>query len=129
MIELCCEYISVACIWLYAIIMSCTHVRLNLHSLVALKLREFFLWKRGNIWNLIDNNGNRARKYLNCKSTLQHLAKLDEWLSCVVSTYPISCIHYIILSCHVRVLEWIYTLQFPECQRKSCSKQVQHLKF
>ena len=28
-----------------------------------------------------------------------------------------------LLSCHTRVLEWICTLQLPECQRTLCSKQ------
>ena len=30
-----------------------------------------------------------------------------------------------LLSCHTRVLEWIYTLQLPECQRTLCSKQAE----
>ena len=28
------------------------------------------------------------------------------------------------LSCHVRVWEWIHTLQLPECQGTPCSKFV-----
>ena len=32
------------------------------------------------------------------------------------------------LSCHTRVIEWIYTLLLPEYQGTPCSKQVQHLK-
>ena len=35
----------------------------------------------------------------------------------------------IFLSCHVRVSEWIYTLQWPECQGTPCSKQARNLKF
>ena len=33
------------------------------------------------------------------------------------------------LSFHVRVLEWIHTLQLPECQGTPYSKQAQNLKF
>ena len=35
MIELCCEYLSVRCIWLYVLIMSRTCFRVNPHSIVA----------------------------------------------------------------------------------------------
>ena len=35
MIELCCEYLSVCCIWLYHIIISHTRFRVNLHYKVA----------------------------------------------------------------------------------------------
>ena len=35
MIELCFEYLSVRCIWLYVIIMSRARFRVNLHSIVA----------------------------------------------------------------------------------------------
>ena len=34
-IELCCEYLSVQCIWLYILIMSRMHFRVNPHSIVA----------------------------------------------------------------------------------------------
>ena len=32
-----------------------------------------------------------------------------------------------LLSCHVHVLEWIYTLYVPEYQVTTCSKQTQYL--
>ena len=41
---------------------------------------------------------------------LDHLAKLVKWLSCVVGTYLDGAFDYMLLSCHVRVLEWIHTL-------------------
>ena len=40
MIELCCEYLSVSCIWLFAIIMSRTIIRVNPHSIVYLNVKE-----------------------------------------------------------------------------------------
>ena len=39
MIELCCEYLSVRCIWLYNLIISRTRFRVNPHSIVA------WLWR------------------------------------------------------------------------------------
>ena len=34
----------------------------------------------------------------------------------------------VLLSCHVRVSEWIYTIQLSECQGTPCSKQARYLK-
>ena len=43
MIELCCEYLSVRCIWLYVFIMSRTRFRVNPHSIVAWMSRNSLL--------------------------------------------------------------------------------------
>ena len=40
MIELCCEYLSVRCIWLYVVIISRTSFRVNPHSIVRLNVKE-----------------------------------------------------------------------------------------
>ena len=42
-IELCWEYLSVRCIWLDVLVMSCTHFRVNLHSIFAWISRNFLL--------------------------------------------------------------------------------------
>ena len=42
---------------------------------------------RRDIWNLTDSNGIRIHNHLVCKQTLNHLAKLAKWLSCVMITY------------------------------------------
>ena len=34
-----------------------------------------------------------------------------------------------LLSCHVHVLEWIYTLWLPDCKRTPCSKPAWYLMF
>ena len=34
-----------------------------------------------------------------------------------------------LLSCHVRVSDWIHTVEFLECQETACSKQARYLKF
>ena len=56
-----------------------------------------------------DINGVRTHNHLVSKRTLNHLDKLAKWLSCVVSTYLYSAFGCMLLSCHVRVPEWIYT--------------------
>ena len=43
MIELCCEYLSVWCIWLHVIIMSCTRFRVSLHFVVSWMSRNSLL--------------------------------------------------------------------------------------
>ena len=43
MIELCCEYLSVLCIWLYVLIMSHMRLKVNPHSIVAWMSRKSFL--------------------------------------------------------------------------------------
>ena len=54
MIDLCCEYLSSWCIWLYVLIMSRTNFRVNLHCIVAwmaslakwlsVRLRTKWMW-------------------------------------------------------------------------------------
>ena len=43
LIELCCKYLSVRCIWLYVLIMSRTYFRVNAHSIVAWMSRKTLL--------------------------------------------------------------------------------------
>ena len=57
MIELCCEYLSVRCIWLYVLIMSRTCFRANLHSIVCLNVKELLARSRCHIWSLSNSNG------------------------------------------------------------------------
>ena len=48
-------------------------------------------------------NMTRTHNHLVCKWTLNHLAKLAEWLSCVVSTYLYDTFDFMFLSCYVHV--------------------------
>ena len=84
-------------------------------------IQHFFQWKQQNIWSsdktrnvLIekrsDCNWTRTQNHLVLKRTLNHLAKLAKWLSCVLSTYLYGAFDCMFLSCHVRVWEWIHTL-------------------
>ena len=56
------------------------------------------------------NNNTRTHNHLFHKRTLNYLAKLVKWLSCVVSTYLYGPFDCMFLSCHVHVSEWIHTL-------------------
>ena len=100
MIELCCEYLFVRCIWLYLIIISRTSFRVNLHSVVRLNVKELLARSRHHIWSLSDCNGIRTHNHLVLKRTLNHLANLAKWLSCVVTnvTACIYCFDLLILT-------------------------------
>ena len=53
-----------------------------------------------------DCNWTRTQNHLVHKRTLNHLAKLAKWLSCVLSTYLYGAFNSMFLSCHGRVPEW-----------------------
>ena len=49
--------------------------------------------------------------------------------SSFIKRFPLTTLFdCMLLSCHVRVSDRIYTLKLPECQGTSCSKQKQYLK-
>ena len=75
MLELRGEFLSVRCIWLYVIIISCTRFGVNLHSIVCLSVKELLARSMRHIWSC-DSNGIRTHNHLVCKQTLNHLAKL-----------------------------------------------------
>ena len=64
---------------------------------------------KANFKVLSDCNWTRTQNHLVRERTLNYLAKLTKWLSCVLSTYLYGSFDCI-LSCHVRVSEWIHTL-------------------
>ena len=108
--------------WLNVIIMSRTSFRMNLHSMVCLNVKELLTWSMPHIWSLSSSNDIRTHNHLVRKQTLNHLAKLAKWLSCVVSTYLYDAIDCMLLSCHVWVSEWIYTLWFAWMSRNALLK-------
>ena len=59
---------------------------------------------------LCDSNRTRTHNHIVCKRTPNHSAKLAKCLSCVVSTYLYGVFDCVLLSCHVRISEGIYTL-------------------
>ena len=96
---------------------------------ICLDVSEIFGRNRCNIWSLSDCNRTRTHNILVCKRTLKHLAKLAIWLSCFVSSYLYSAFDCMFLLSGVRILEWIHTLYFAECQGTPCWKQARYLKF
>ena len=95
---------------------------------ICLNVNELLVRNRSNVWSLSDCNGNRTHNHLVRQWTLNHLAKLSKWLSCVVSTYLYGAFDCVFLSCHIRVSKWIHTLYLLECQGTPYSKQGPYLK-
>ena len=58
--------------------------------------------------------------------SFQKLSNITIWWNITLYKKVFNCMF---LSFHVGVLEWIHTLQLPECQGTLCSKQAQNLKF
>ena len=86
------------------------HVRVSEWIYSCLNAKELLARNMRHIWSLGDCNGIRNHNHLVRKRTLVHLAKLAKWSSCAVSTYLYGAFDCMLLSCHVRVSEWIYTL-------------------
>ena len=103
MIEVCCEYLSVRLTWLYLIIMSTKSFRVNPHSIVPLNVKEVLSRSRCHIWSLSDSNKIPIPNQLVSKQTVNDLSKLEEWLSCVASSYLQSVLDCMLFSFHVRV--------------------------
>ena len=82
------------------------------------------MWFLENNRALSDSNGIGTHNHLGRKRTLNHLAKLAKWLSCVVSTYLYGAFDCMFLSCQVRVSEWIHTLYLPQAKVKSRNKDI-----
>ena len=95
---------------------------------ICLNVKEPLARIRRHIWWLSDCNGTRTHNHLVRNRTLNHLAQLAKWLSCVVRTYLYGAFDCMILSYHVRVWQWIHTLRLPECQGTPCSKQAPYLR-
>ena len=84
---------------------------------IYLNVKEHLAQNRHSIWSLSDCNGTRTHNNLVGKQTLNHLVYLVKLLSCVVSTYLYHTVDCILLSCHVRVSEWVLTLYLPKSQQ------------
>ena len=110
MIEMFPEYLFVGCIRQDVIIMSRMSFRINPHSMVCVNTKELFAQSGRHIWNLSENNEIRTQNHLVRKRTLNYLAKLVKWLSCVVRIYLSDAFDCMFLSFHVQVSEWIHTL-------------------
>ena len=74
-----------------------------------------------------DSNLQALSSQTNIQPFSKTVHKLLGWKLCL-STCLYGAFECIFLPCHVRVSEWMYTLQLPECQGTPCSKQAQYLK-
>ena len=75
-----------------------------------LNVKELLVQDRCNIRSLSDCDGSQTHNHLVHKRTLNDLAKLAKWLSCVVSTSLYGAFDCMFSSCHVRFSDWIHTL-------------------
>ena len=89
------------------------HVTYSFHSestfYSCLNVKELLARSRREIWSLSDSNWTRTHNHLVHKPTLDHLAKLARWLSCVVSFYLYGAFDCMFLSCHACVSACIHT--------------------
>ena len=108
--------------------MSHTSFGVNPHSVVCRNVKKLLAWSRRHIWSLSDSNWIWTHNHLVRKQTLNHLAKLAKWLSCVVSTYLYGAFDCMLLSCHVQVSEWIHTLKFAWMSRKLLAWSKCHIR-
>ena len=72
----------------------------------CLNLKELLVQNRREIWNFSDCKWTRSHNHLVRKRTLNHLVKLAEWLSRVVSTYMYGAFDSMFLSCHSLYWGW-----------------------
>ena len=102
-------YLSFKYYWLYVLVKSRTRFRVN--TLYLSECQGTPCSKQAqNLKFKWLCNWTRTQNHLDPKKTLNYLAKLAEWLSCVLSTYLYGVFECMFFSCHVRVLEWIHTL-------------------
>ena len=84
----------------------------------CLNVKELLARSRREIWRWSDCNWTRSQNHLVLKRTLNHLAELAKWSSCVPSTYLYGEFDCMFLSCHVHV-----TYAF-DCMFLSCHVRV-----
>ena len=87
----------------------------------CLNFKELIAPNRSNIWNLGGYNGIRTHNHLVHKWTLNHLARLAKWLSCVVRAYLYSTstvwFHHITNLFRVNARTRHGILNFRDCSR------------
>ena len=76
----------------------------------CLNIIEILSQSMRKIWSVSYCNWNRTQNHLVRKQTLNHLAKLSKWLSCILGTYLCGAFDCMFLSCHLHVSESIHTL-------------------
>ena len=95
---------------------------------IFLNIKELLARNRCDIWRLSNCNWIRTHNHLAQKATLNQLAEPTKWLSWVVSTYLHGAFFCLLLSCHIRISEWVHNTYLRECQGTLCLKQTRYLK-
>ena len=113
-----------------------SHVRVSdwIHTLhphidSCLNVKEPLVQNICEIWSLSDCKVTETHSHLVRKRTLKNLTKLENRLSSVVSSYLYGAFDCMFWSCHVRVSEWIHTLQLPKYPEIFCPKLQPNMKF
>ena len=101
MIELCYEYLSARCIWLYVIITSRTSFRANLHSIVCLNVKELLARKKRHIWSLSHCNG-LSQMHCTDKYSQENSIIWPAWLNGWVFIYELSGFWFESRCCHLK---------------------------
>ena len=90
--------------------------QLDLHRYISrissLNVKQLFFRSRRKIWSLSDCNWTRIHNHFVHKRKLNHLTKLDKWLSCVWSSYLYGAFDSMFLSFHSGI--WLYLLHIQE---------------
>ena len=103
----------------------CSHITYAFQSesalYICLNVMELLAPNRRDIWSLSDCKGTQNHNHLVPKQTFNHLTKLTKWFSWVESTCLCGGFDYIFLSFHIRIAEWIHTINyiFPWMSRNS----------
>ena len=84
--------------WRYVIIMSRESA---LYS--CLNIKELLVRNSRDIWSLSDSNEIQIHNQLVRKRTLNYLAKLTKWLTCIVSFYLYGAFDCMLSSCHIHL--------------------------
>ena len=103
MIEVCSEYLSVRCIWIYVLVISGTRLQSEPTLYGCLILKELLARSRREIWRWSDCNWTRTMNQLVFEWTLNHLGKFKKLLSYVLSTYLYGACDCMFLPCLVLV--------------------------
>ena len=70
----------------------------------CLNVKELLDRNNRNIWSLSESNGIRIQNQLVHKQTLNYLAKMVKWFSCVLSFYLHGAFDCMLSSCHIHLL-------------------------
>ena len=132
MIELCCEYLSVRCIWLYVLVTSRMRFRVNPHFIVALpECQETPCSKQArNLkfkWLQLD----LTPQPLSSKTNTQPFNQTGQMVELCCEYLSVRCIwlHVLVMSRTRFTVNPHFIIALPECQETPCSKQARNLKF